>query len=348
MKDFSPLLLGVVLILLASAQSGHSADPVADKLEKAKMKFLEDGKKIDALVMKYFEDKEKQARAAGNKKLVDQIKDERKAYEERGALAGNAPASLKKMIAAQRAALESAYAQAIKDYIRMKQDDEATAVEKEWKAFQQPQSPNKGMASTEPNGGIATIEPNKGTASIEPPGKQWIPLFNGKDLDGWGYSRKAAEQAWKVVDKVIQGEGMKGGEYFYLYAPGRDYDNFSLRMEVWYGPKTFSGIDFRSSERGFCRTTFSSRSEHTGTTWIGNKNGGQRATTTKSPPAEKWFTVEITAMDRAVTVRVAGEDVANPIDEKKIAMSGSIILFVANEGSVVRIRKIEILPLLKK
>jgi hypothetical protein len=75
------------------------------------------------------------ARASGNKKLLDQVKADRKAYEEKDEVPKGVPAAKRQKLAASRMALEAAYAAAIRDYTKAKKDDEAAAVEKELDEF---------------------------------------------------------------------------------------------------------------------------------------------------------------------------------------------------------------------
>ncbi|OWK35583.1 hypothetical protein [Fimbriiglobus ruber] len=136
MKAVSRLLLGCVLALFAGAGSGRCADPatdkIADKLEKAKAAYAVDMKKAVATAKKHFGEQEKKAREKGDKKLIDQLKEEWKAFEELGTIPESAPASFQKTIVAHKAAIEAAYTTAAKEYSLANRGDLATEVEREW------------------------------------------------------------------------------------------------------------------------------------------------------------------------------------------------------------------------
>lgn len=328
MKRFSPLLLGAALVVLVASQPGRSADPASDKFEKTKMKLEDERKKIDAAITKYFDDKEKQARNAGNKKQLDQIKDERKVYEELSILTSNVPANLKKMIAAHRTATETAYTQAIKDFTKLKKDEEATAAEKEWEALQKWQPSNKGLIRVAPSGNL------------------WVPLFNGKDLTGWSTINSMG--AWKVVDKAIQREGTKNVFGAPIDTEGR-YDDFSLRMEMWCPAKSYMRINFRNGGTGSCWVMLSTHAGAMGHLGYTSKGVfGEETKTTDNPPAEKWFTLEITAVGSMTIVKVDSKVVLDSTNEKLLTTSGMIGLSTTGEESIVRIRKMEVLPIPKK
>ncbi len=136
MNRLSSLLLGIFLVLLVAVDRGQAADPIREKLDKAKTTFDEGMKKAQVEAKKEFDDREAKARKVGKKELVDKILEERKAFEETGALTDNASPKLRKMVTAQRTAIEAAYDEAIKKYTMQKKDDLATAVVKEKEELQ--------------------------------------------------------------------------------------------------------------------------------------------------------------------------------------------------------------------
>lgn len=81
----------------------------------------------------------------------------------------------------------------------------------------------------------------------------WIPLFNGKDLDGW--SVKCREQDrdktgyWKVENGTITAETPAGSKHHYIWLlSDREFADFELRLKVQtYADTTGnSGIQLRS------------------------------------------------------------------------------------------------------
>lgn len=110
-------------------------DPVRIKLDKAKVIFAADMDKYRAAVGASFDKREEGARKKGDKKLVDQIKAERHAFEEKGKLPNAAPAAVKSQLTSARSSLEAAYKSAIREYTKAKRDDEAAVVEQEFEEF---------------------------------------------------------------------------------------------------------------------------------------------------------------------------------------------------------------------
>jgi hypothetical protein len=113
----------------------------ADDAEAVKEKLFQAKKTYDAEVQKYrksiddlLDKREDLARIAGDKKSVDQIKAEREAYKE-GVVPAMLPTAIKQQLATARSNLDKAYTTAIKEYVRLKEDSAAEAVEKEQKEF---------------------------------------------------------------------------------------------------------------------------------------------------------------------------------------------------------------------
>lgn len=80
--------------------------------------------------------------------------------------------------------------------------------------------------------------------SINPPPTQWMKLFDGKDLSGWGY----ASDYWRVDSGMIHGEG-KSPDNIFAHV-NRKFSDFVLtaKSRLWQTPAgyTNSGIQYRS------------------------------------------------------------------------------------------------------
>ena len=79
--------------------------------------------------------REEAARKAGDKKALDAVKADRAAFEEVGEPPAATPAAALKQFAAARADLDKAYQEAVKGYVRAKEDGAADAAEKEREKF---------------------------------------------------------------------------------------------------------------------------------------------------------------------------------------------------------------------
>jgi hypothetical protein len=128
------LLTGVLTAGLCPARA-DDADMVKEKLFQAK-------KDYDAVVHKFkkattdlLDKKEVDARKAGDKKLLDQIKAERDAFEKTGETPFMIPKPIRDPLTAARAKVDKAYTAVIKEYLRLKMDEAAGTVEKEQQEF---------------------------------------------------------------------------------------------------------------------------------------------------------------------------------------------------------------------
>src|SRR6516165_2161875 len=77
--------------------------------------------------------------------------------------------------------------------------------------------------------------------------KDWVQLFNGKNLDGW-MIHPEDKARWSVKDNCIVGEGGVG----HLYTYRGDYENFDFKIEAKINDKGNSGQYFRTKfQKGF-------------------------------------------------------------------------------------------------
>ena len=124
------------LLGACGAAHGDDNDPVKDKLFASKKAYDAEMKLYRKAAEEWFAKREGTARNDGNRKLVDQVKAERTAFEETGALAKGVPTAIPQQAATARKALEAAYLLAVKEYLIAKNDDAAAAIEIELKHFQ--------------------------------------------------------------------------------------------------------------------------------------------------------------------------------------------------------------------
>ena len=79
----------------------------------------------------------------------------------------------------------------------------------------------------------------------------FMPLFNGKNLDGW-YVRGANKEAFRVEDGVLVVTGAPGGDWLFTTS---EYDNFMLRLQFRLvenkpGAECNSGVAIRAPKEG--------------------------------------------------------------------------------------------------
>ncbi|MDD1748892.1 MAG: DUF1080 domain-containing protein [Methanothrix sp.] len=78
-------------------------------------------------------------------------------------------------------------------------------------------------------------------AQQKPTGREWVSLFNGKDLAGWV---KIGNEKWVVEDGTIYGEGITE-KYGYLITE-KDYKDFDLSLRFKCEADGNSGVYLRT------------------------------------------------------------------------------------------------------
>jgi hypothetical protein len=73
--------------------------------------------------------------------------------------------------------------------------------------------------------------------------KDWVQLFNGKDLSGWK-AHPESPGVWEVKEGAIVGSGTKAS---HLFTERGDYENFRYRLEAKISDKGNSGQYFRAT-----------------------------------------------------------------------------------------------------
>lgn len=104
---------------------------IASRLTETRKAHAEQIERLRKDVESGFEKQERAARSSGNKKLLDQLAEERRAFEEKRELPTFCPEAAIRRVATARVALEGAYSNAIRESLKAKQDGDAQALEKE-------------------------------------------------------------------------------------------------------------------------------------------------------------------------------------------------------------------------
>jgi hypothetical protein len=170
----------------------------------------------------------------------------------------------------------------------------------------------------------------------KPDDKDWVQLFNGKDLDGW-MIHPDDKARWSVKDGAIVGEGGVG----HLYSYRGDYENFDFRIEAMISDGGNSGQMFRAKYmRGFPKGYEAQiNATHGDPQRTGSLYGIVKILKQLHKPDE-WFTQEVIADGDHIIIKVNGDVVVDTHDPK--FAKGHLALQQHNEGSVVHFRKVEI------
>ena len=127
-------LFGVMAAPQVHAQ-GTPADPILEKLERAKTVYWADAKKFESTVDEYIDKQIEIARKAGNKPAIDALNLEFEAFHRDAIVPPSAPEALHRKQMVFRSKLADAFETAVKDYTKKGADSQAKGVTEELQAF---------------------------------------------------------------------------------------------------------------------------------------------------------------------------------------------------------------------
>ena len=184
----------------------------------------------------------------------------------------------------------------------------------------------------------------------------WIPLFDGKSLEGW----KASEHpdTFSVQDGVIVVNGPRSHLYYVGPVGNHDFKNFEFRADVMTRPKANSGIYFHTKyqEEGWPAVGYEVQvnNSHSDPRRTGSLYAIQDVHETYVGDDE-WFTLYIRVEgkrimtkinDRTVVDYVEPENPERPADMKQRVLShGTFALQGHDPESVVYYKNIMVRPL---
>jgi hypothetical protein len=175
-------------------------------------------------------------------------------------------------------------------------------------------------------------------------GKDWVQLFNGKDLTGWK-THPDDKAKWEVSDGILIGSGSEVG---HLYSERDDYENIDYLIEARINDKGNSGQYFRARfmagyPKGYEAQINSTHADpiKTGSLW----GFGDKATVKEIlVPPDTWFTQEVIARGNHIIIKVNGKTTVDFVDDKNTYKKGHLALqhHGSSDGvdTVVQFRKI--------
>jgi len=182
-----------------------------------------------------------------------------------------------------------------------------------------------------------------------------IVLFNGKNLDGWKLTNPGQTSGWSaedgvLVNKPIQEEGKRHISYGNLRTID-EFEDFNLKLEVNVPRRGNSGVYLR----GIYEVQVS---DAYGKGLDSHNMGGiySRITPTVSAekPAGQWQTMNITLLDRHVTVELNGKRIVD--NQPLLGCTGGALwsdefrpgpIYLQGDHSAVSYRKIVLTPIIK-
>jgi Domain of Unknown Function (DUF1080) len=183
--------------------------------------------------------------------------------------------------------------------------------------------------------------------------EKWVQLFNGKDLTGWK-THPDDKAKWEVKDGNIVGTGQPG----HLFSERGDYENFRLKFEVKINDKGNSGQYFRATFAKAFPPGYEAQINSTHTDKV--RTGSLYADARDKFSAEErkkmlifdqlvkpdtWFTQEVIADGNHIIIKVDGKTSVDFVDEKNRHTKGHFAIQQHDPGSVVTVRKIELIEL---
>ena len=235
---FRRTVVFVVLVGSASAAHAQDKDPVLEKLFKAKETYDSEAQQIRKQAKDWIDKREADARKAGDKKAVDQVKEEREEFEEYGELPRSAPAALKARQDRANKAIETAYADAVKAYTKAKKDKEAAEIDE---VLQELTAKGTGVNL------LALVDPEKHTV-----GGEW--KRDGAVLVGTSTDKRATLQLpyepGEAYDLEVKCKRIKDGQYLSvgLVAGGRQVQAVVDDWPQLGGKSGFKLVDGKSVE----------------------------------------------------------------------------------------------------
>ncbi len=155
----------------------------------------------------------------------------------------------------------------------------------------------------------------------------FVPLFNGKNLDGWTPSKENPD-SYSVKDGVLVVKGGRSHLFYTGDVNGGKFKNFELKAKVKTTPGSNGGVYFHTAyqdegwpDKGYeCQVNSTHKDpKKTGSLYgvvnilvlaEGQKapKGGEHIERAKAPSTDgEWFDYHITVKDRKITIQVNGE-----------------------------------------
>ena len=184
----------------------------------------------------------------------------------------------------------------------------------------------------------------------------FIPLFNGKNLDGWKVNEKP--DTFAVKDGVLVVNGPRAHLFYDGEVKNHDFTNFHLRVELKTHENSNSGVYFHTEfqESGWPNKGFE--------TQVNNTHGDPKKTAglynvkdNFTAPAEdgKWFVMEVIVEGKHIVTKVDGKVITDfteptPAEPPKgnpgrVLDHGTFAIQGHDPVSKVEYRKIEVKPL---
>jgi len=124
-----------LIVVTGVSSRADDADTIKERLFQSKKVYDVEVQKFKKSISDLLDKREDLARTLGDKKQLDEVKAQRKAFEEAGEPPTGLPVAVTTQIRSARATLDKAYQTTVRDSIKSKQDTAADVAEKERQHF---------------------------------------------------------------------------------------------------------------------------------------------------------------------------------------------------------------------
>lgn len=139
--------------------------------------------------------------------------------------------------------------------------------------------------------------------------KGWVPLFNGKDLDGWKPLGKGQKMTWKVEDGILA-TSFKEPEHGCNIQSEKTFTDFEFYCEFKVPKNGNSGVFLRGLFEVQVRGDYGMKLEDPAIDWgTGAFYGQKRPLKNASRPADEWQSMYVKVVGDKASVFVNGEQV---------------------------------------
>lgn len=144
-----------------------------------------------------------------------------------------------------------------------------------------------------------------------PKGKDWIRLFNHKDLSGWKFFPENRPNSWKVQDGVLVNDFKPGEHGTNIYTEDK-YEDFELYYEYMVVKDGNSGVFLRGQYEVQIQDDYGQPVEKPKDWGNGGIYGQKAPSKNASKPVGEWQSAYVKMIGKKITVFINGEKI---IDE---------------------------------
>lgn len=200
-------------------------------------------------------------------------------------------------------------------------------------------------------------------SSVGSAAEEWVPLFNGRDMEGWRPSENKA--SWKVVDGMLAADGPRSHLFYEGPVKAANFRNFELEVDALAHHDCNSGVYFHTAyqEKDYPNKGFEIQINNTaggeGTYRERKKTGslyGLRNIYKQLIADDTWFKINVLVRGKNVQIRLNSMLVVDyteptpPIipaggETERFLSQGTFALQCHNNGSRALFRSVLVRPL---